>query len=451
MMATTIAGDSTKQLALTRDEQGLAKRPCHAVTALLDRLRARLDIAQERWNALCPIKVDGEIPVIVAEVAEILSALRNFRGSVAEGLVRVARDRLALLELQRGKTACAKELLIEGGYLYRLSNAVLAPAHAVEECRLRGPPLPCEDGTFVAFVDNALPEPLLRDLQRVFVPSSPFWKETGYWTDDAFFSYEVPLRPAAVAAEQGGSGCSHPAVHAALLVAEIAVTVAPQLLRAGQTVGYAEWWCHSKPHCAGHLLHFDQADDAQVPVVSTVLFLSPEGVGGPTLVTGQRMLDSKLAQHGWLCRPRENRLLLFDGRLLHGVIPGSGGQDSVPGNGRRCTLMVALCRERPELRQREGNIMPNPVSTKLTWPRMATAEAPLDVVGRRLHAATAKPQCPDVVRVWEDVDPEANKKRGLSLSQGHPVDCPAPSHCFQGITPWRKIPDRLVFGEEIFE
>lgn len=451
MVVAGVATDTTKQSAPDGDEQGSAKRPRHAVTALLDRLRDRLDVAQGKWNALCPVKVDEELPALATELAEILSALRNFRGPVAEGLLRVARDRLVLLELQRGKTACAKELLTEGGYLYRLSDAVLAPSHAIDECYLQGPHLPPEDGNLVAFVDNALPEPLLRDLQRVFAPSSPFWKETGYWSDDAFFSFEVPLGAAAVAAEQGGLGCGHPAVHAALLVADIAASVAPKLLGPGQTPGYAEWWCHSKPHCAGHLLHFDQADDAQVPVVSTVLFLSPEGVGGPTLVTAQRMLDSKMVQHGWLCRPRENRLLLFDGRLLHGVIPGSGGQESVPSNGRRCTLMVALCRERPELRQREGNVMPDPGSTKLAWPRMATAGAPLDAVGRRLHAATAKPQRPDVVRVWKDVDPQANKLKGLSLSQDPPVDCPAPSRCFQGITPWRKIPDRLVSGEELFE
>ena len=88
--------------------------------------------------------------------------------------------------------------------------------------------------------------------------------------------------------------------------------------------GYAEWWCHSKPHCAGHLLHFDQSDDAQTPLVSTVLYLSEEGVGGPTLVTEQAMVDKHIAPQGWLCKPKENRLLLFRGSLLHGVVPGAG-------------------------------------------------------------------------------------------------------------------------------
>ena len=48
------------------------------------------------------------------------------------------------------------------------------------------------------------------------------------------------------------------------------------------------------------------------------------GAGGPTLVTEQRVSDGALATHGWTVFPRANRLVMFDGRLLHGVIPGRG-------------------------------------------------------------------------------------------------------------------------------
>merc|ERR1711959_622940 len=155
----------------------------------------------------------------------------------------------------------------------------------------------------------------------------------------------------------------HPAAQAALLVAQIAAVVAPKLVGKGCEPGYAEWWCHSKPHCAGHLLHFDQSDDAQTPAVSTVLYLSAEGVGGPTLVTEQAMADKRLAPRGWLCRAKENRLLLFDGSLLHGVVPGAGAPQcgsSASTAPRRVTLMVALCRTRPRRGPRHVLPMPDP-------------------------------------------------------------------------------------------
>lgn len=54
-----------------------------------------------------------------------------------------------------------------------------------------------------------------------------------------------------------------------------------------------------------------------------VLYLD-EGVGGPTLVTDQLLGEGGLAQNGWLCFPKTNRLVLFDARYLHGVVPGRG-------------------------------------------------------------------------------------------------------------------------------
>lgn len=47
-------------------------------------------------------------------------------------------------------------------------------------------------------------------------------------------------------------------------------------------------------------------------------------VGGPTLVTTQRLASKKLADRGWIVHPRVNRVCMFDGGVLHGVIPGRG-------------------------------------------------------------------------------------------------------------------------------
>ena len=56
--------------------------------------------------------------------------------------------------------------------------------------------------------------------------------------------------------------------------------------------------------------------------MSTVLYLAGEG-SAATLVTDECIVDDqdKLAQDGMLCSPKPNRLLLFEGSLMHGVIP----------------------------------------------------------------------------------------------------------------------------------
>ena len=53
-------------------------------------------------------------------------------------------------------------------------------------------------------------------------------------------------------------------------------------------------------------------------------------VGGPTLVTTQRLTSKRLADRGWIVHPRVNRVCMFDGGVLHGVIPGRGVPPAAP-------------------------------------------------------------------------------------------------------------------------
>ena len=116
---------------------------------------------------------------------------------------------------------------------------------------------------------------------------------------------------------------------------------------------YVELWAHNRPHASGHQLHFDSDDEGRGgviknPIVSTILYLNnssssssnnnnnnegedEEGgeeeelvVGGPSLVTNQTLQSKTLATQGWLAHPRSKRLVVFDGRVLHGVVPGKG-------------------------------------------------------------------------------------------------------------------------------
>ena len=88
---------------------------------------------------------------------------------------------------------------------------------------------------------------------------------------------------------------------------------------------YVEWWAHCRPHCDGHQLHFDSDNEGKGevrnPIVSSVIYLTSSGVGGPTLVTTQKLRDSSLPANGCLITPKENQIGFFDGSLLHGVIP----------------------------------------------------------------------------------------------------------------------------------
>jgi hypothetical protein len=80
-----------------------------------------------------------------------------------------------------------------------------------------------------------------------------------------------------------------------------------------------------------HQLHFDLDEEALRekssspkdlhPLVSAVLYLSDQNVAGPTLVTNQTLDEDSCATEAWLCHPCKNKLLLFDGKLLHGVVP----------------------------------------------------------------------------------------------------------------------------------
>lgn len=180
-------------------------------------------------------------------------------------------------------------------------------------------------------------------------------------------------------------------------------------------------WVHTRYHSNGHQLHYDsdethlyendllyEKDPSQLrheaekgpkarpvhPLVSTVLYLNEEPIGGPTLVTNQLLFPSDsvdssgssassesnalVTRCGWMCEGKLNRLAMFDAKYLHGVIPGTGhcppttptpnaGKDDDSGaeahSRRRLTFMVGfwdtICsQQRPS--QPDGSLTPGP-------------------------------------------------------------------------------------------
>ena len=104
-----------------------------------------------------------------------------------------------------------------------------------------------------------------------------------------------------------------------------------------------EWWSHARTSSDAHQLHFDLDEEALIkfqtqkysknrlkpdnislndihPIVSCVLYIQ-SGSGAPTLITDQTLEEGSYASEAWLCRPENNRLLMFDGSVLHGVLP----------------------------------------------------------------------------------------------------------------------------------
>lgn len=179
---------------------------------------------------------------------------------------------------------------------------------------------------------------------------------------------------------------------------DVAALAVPEVAEAA----YAEWWAHSRLHANGHKLHYDYVEEQGIkrhPIVSTVCYLT-DSCGGPTLVTDQRMSAPQAAK-GWVVAPRLNRLLVFDGSLLHCVLPGlvppdhdespckrqrSDADASAGAEGRRLTFMVAFWKQDPhappfptvdgQTDQRRKGLRKRKKNVAKQWPKTFVAALP---------------------------------------------------------------------------
>lgn len=284
-------------------------------------------------------------------------------------------------------------------------NAI-APSSKGRESRMDATPEQAEhtgqpdSSQYVHAVDNALPPALLTHMQEALHPASCFWSEHCYDCESSpYFSYVHCLGAPAT------SSLDQLIQHVHGLVRQHFPAVAE--------AGYAEWWAHCRPHASGHQLHFDSdnegMDGIRNPIVSTVVYITGD-IGGPTFVTDQGFTDQHLARHGWMVFPQQNRIAMFDGRYLHGVIPGRGCSPN-PGE-RRVTFMIAFWRDitvRPSEKGEPGSARPFPgagtqsaaamAAAGHTWPQLFG----LNVGGWGTCTAMPAPVHGPVSPVWEDV------------------------------------------------
>ena len=306
----------------------------------------------------------------------------------------LAEEKLALLLCQTGRAKQVKKSLRSLGYVCRLSNSVLDyteedSVESVEPEVITGD-APC------IILDNFLSLDAINFLKRIFEdPQASYWSDHNYQVEppSPYFSYALPI------ADPSLSECGYlghliqQIYHCSILRSKF-----PDLGKAK----YVEMWAHNRPHASGHQMHFDSDDEGRGgvrnPVMSTILYLTA-GSGGPSLITTQEFGEDCLAEKGWLCHPREKRLVAFDGRVLHGVVPGK----KFSCGGRRVTLMFAFWKDL-RIRQEKGLGSSRPLPFDKPW-------------AQQLRQAVENCHCKNA-----DGD-DSNSSYLLSETSPIPVDC----------------------------
>lgn len=322
------------------------------------------------------------------------------------------RNRLIMLLMQSGRSEQCVVGLTQLGCKVRLASCVLNYTLPLprQPSVLSSVQAPC------IAADGAVPTKAFAALQAALGPlTAAYWTAHDYSVEppSPYFSFVLPTTPSLLAGTDESCGP---------LGALIASVYQLGCRRFGdermKKVHYAELWGHNRPHASGHQLHYDSDDEGRDgirnPIVSSVLFLLGD-VGGPTLVTTQRLADKQLCEHGWLCYPKEGRTLVFDGSVLHGVIPGRGVSPCV--GQRRVTVMVALW-ETIQVRNGDGpgSARPFPSTTpKAQWVRDLTTYPKGVKASSPIHVTTLDVATPEELpQVWERVD-------GSPVPHGDPI------------------------------
>eukprot|EP00927_Polykrikos_kofoidii_P073131 TRINITY_DN69204_c0_g1_i1.p1 TRINITY_DN69204_c0_g1~~TRINITY_DN69204_c0_g1_i1.p1 ORF type:complete len:609 (-),score=81.90 TRINITY_DN69204_c0_g1_i1:202-2028(-) len=418
---------------------------------------------------------EAELRRAVGQVPNDCANIANGTASRAIQLTEEKRHvvgRLALLLCQEGREAEAFRLLRYGGWSHMVAPWVLRFAKESDEAEAAVHPAvhhvcPSNGSTQAAYtallspplyiLDDALPPTMLKHLGEVLAPGAAFWREHGYNEvvgsgENGYFSYLHKL---------GGK----PETSLDLVISRVGELVSSRYPVGEAT--HAEWWAHCRPHPVGHQLHFDSDDEgiggARHPICSVVVFVdAPDGFGGPTLVTDQRLGDKSLARKGWLAHPRVGRLVVFDGSVLHGVVPAWGESPAVSSPGaRRVTWMVAFWRKISSQAFGEDGLsgssrpLPDPMAPFVAGPRTYTwhMQLAMDSSGQfqtnlgcfsdsgeaEVAGAARRPPrevvpCPLPGPVWTRVVPE-NLHNGAfaaaSTDDQEDDTIPAYSECFQ--------------------
>lgn len=315
------------------------------------------------------------------------------------------REKLALILLQSGRTTEADQILSSLGYTCRLAASILNyddDRTAVSGDNINTD-IPCR------VYDDFLSDEEREMLHSVFLnPTNSYWTDHKYTVEppSPYFSYLINLKSETKAPNEKG-------IHA--FVRRLRDFLEPHFPI--KCASYCEMWAHNRPHATGHQFHFDSDNEGctttiRNPICSCVVYLT-DGVGGPSVVTNQRLASRNLASAGWLCPPVTGRLVAFDGKVLHGVVPGKAGVkvNTAPvDHFRRVSVMFAFWRK---IRVRNADAEPGtarPLPVEPLWAQQL--QKPL---GANTHKppTAAKPITLD--HVYESTIDSAPWTRGIGL------------------------------------
>lgn len=269
----------------------------------------RLGAAQAR-SAWLAAKVPEDLQKVEELYRAAISAFdreRMARGGAANKFSddeHDARQKLILLLIQSGRAEAASGGLETLGFKCRLSRDVLDYSYAGGTGGTGTVPrAPAFD-----IIDHALPTAVWAALSRALSPvDASYWTAHNYQVEppSPYFSYVIPISDAVSDPSRLGSL----GVLLRCVLRAAAATFGEERLN---RIRFAEIWAHNRPHACGHQLHYDSDDEGRggvrSPMITSVMFVQGKS-GGPTLLTNQYLGDTSLGTTGWLCEPRDNRLL----------------------------------------------------------------------------------------------------------------------------------------------
>ena len=363
-------------------------------------------------HLLCIGRVEEGREILEHIVKEDLS---NQTTAEDEQTKKIALYTLAILNLNSNEVAKADLILQKLGLRFRLSSPVF---HSSSSNNTTTDFVPVEDfnkdSSFVVRICNdAVPRPVVKQFAEMFNGESPFWKEHRYGDPSTgYFSYS--FQNIATAKPQN-------VVEALIqthLYPLVERSVSKELF---DSIAHAEWWCHSRDKISGHQLHYD-TDETRLtkqhelcfPVVSSVWYITPGYSGAPTLITNKRFGENAMESTGALVFPEENRFVMFDGSLLHGVVPRISSARTEPGaTAERITLMVGFWDKRVSVSRFDSKFpkgnMEFPTerlasASKLTWSSMLSTQKLL--TGHFQDSPATPPRVlshPCDMQLWEDI------------------------------------------------
>lgn len=313
-------------------------------------------------------------------------------------------EKIALLLIQSGKAEKAKTSLESLGYTCRLSRSVLD--YSMEQKVYKSHTIAYDSPCII--IDNFISESDEIALSAVFRdPKASYWVDHKYEIEPPtpYFSYVIPLK------ETNRYG----------FVGRLANDIFKyKHLRKKfsklKQARFVEIWAHNRPHASGHQMHFDSDDEGnggvRNPIMSTILYVSADS-GGPSLVTSQKLHHDYLAEKGYLSFPVPNRLVAFDGKVLHGVVPGKGSPKNAKEGGRRVTVMFAFWKN-IEVRYEDspGSARPFPINSNHKWAKQLVKTEVKQCAPRTKKLSICAPVVID--RVYENLAGERwNKDMGM--------------------------------------